>query len=147
MRGVQAAVAGMLLALLAGCGTEAGPTPQRQPPDPGPGALRVKLEALSVDQCYLAPAEQDPPGCEKYVTQLGSIPGAAEKYADPAHPGLAEHGRELEQGIQDYRAHDCYAAGATDKPECTTALADMATALHEVQRSLGDLLGARTTAG
>ncbi|TQJ04815.1 hypothetical protein [Amycolatopsis cihanbeyliensis] len=147
MRGVQVAVAGTLLALLAGCGSEAGPTPERPAPDPGPGALRVKLEALAVDQCYLAPTEQDPPGCEKYVTQLGSIPGAAEKYAGEAHPDLAEHGRELERGIQDYRAHACYTAGGADEPECPKALADMATALHEVQRSLGDLLGAGTTAG
>ena len=62
MRRFPVAVGGALLVLvLSGCGTEAGPTP-KQGGEPGPDALPTKLAALTVDQCYASPRTQLPEG-------------------------------------------------------------------------------------
>ncbi|WP_245976412.1 hypothetical protein [Amycolatopsis palatopharyngis] len=123
--------------LLTACSGEAGPTPKRAPQDPGPGALQVKLEALTVDTCYTEPAEQDPPGCEKYVTQLGSVPGKARQFAGTAHPELARYGTELEAAITAYRADSCNTEAGTGAATCSDALVAIADALGGVESALG----------
>jgi len=134
VRRILAAIGGTLfLLLLPACGTEAGPSPAKQAQDPGPEALAVKLDALMTDGCYRDPALQDPPGCEKYVTQLGSVPGTAQKYAGTTNLALADAGRRLDAAIATFRDRGC--AGAAG-PDCTTALRDMATSLRDIDGSL-----------
>jgi len=83
------AIGGALLVMvLSGCGNEAGPTP-KQGGEPGPDALPTKLDALTVDQCYASPRTQLPKGCEKYVTEVGNVPGTARKRAADRDPRLA----------------------------------------------------------
>ncbi|SFQ19479.1 hypothetical protein SAMN05421810_105126 [Amycolatopsis arida] len=129
-----------VLSALSGCSNEAGPAPKHAPRDPGPEALRTKLAALTVDDCYRAPEAQDPAGCAKYVTQLGSIPGRAEKYAGDAHPELAEHGRALAAGIESYRRARCDQPDTAGQPACAQALTDIAAALGAVQDALVTML-------
>ncbi|WP_052583876.1 hypothetical protein, partial [Saccharomonospora iraqiensis] len=96
-------VAAALLVVLAGCSREAGPMPEGQGQDPGPGALDVKLEAITGDDCFRAPGEVYPPNCEKYVTQLSNVPGTARGF--DAGPGLAEAADDLDAGVRAYRAN------------------------------------------
>ncbi|MEU6643732.1 hypothetical protein ABZ863_14435 [Saccharomonospora sp. NPDC046836] len=136
-RAVLATVAGALILLLPACSSEAGPTPKAGAPDPGPAALRVKLDALSVDVCFRTPSEIAPPSCQKYVTQLGSVPSTAEKYAGTEHPQLVDAARQLGAAINAYRANGCENAGGNAK--CTQTLVDMSTALGEVKTRVASL--------
>lgn len=125
------ALAGLLLVVLSACSREAGPTPQGPGDDPGPDALRVKLNALTVDVCYRTPTEIDPPSCQKYVTQLASVPGTAREFARGDHPELAEAANALEKSIRAYRGNGCGTGGRPDA--CTESLVDMAEALGNVE--------------
>lgn len=135
IRAALAAVAAVLL--LGACSREAGPTPERGAPDPGPGALRVKIDALTVDPCFRTPAKLPPPSCEKYVTQLASVPGRAEQYAGSEHPELAKAGRRLAEGISAYRDRGCVSDEAGR--DCTDALRDIAAAMRAVEDGVAAL--------
>ncbi|MFF5990288.1 hypothetical protein [Prauserella flavalba] len=136
-RALLVTAAAVVLLPLSACSREAGPTPKAAAPDPGPAELRVKLEALTVDVCFTDPREMDPPGCQKYVTQLGTIPGTAQKFAGTEHPELAGAGRSLDKAIRAYRDNTCGTEGAADA--CTQALVDMSTALGQVEAHLAKL--------
>ncbi|WP_307849690.1 hypothetical protein [Qaidamihabitans albus] len=144
IRVVLATLAGALLLMLPACSEEAGPTP-KQAPDPGPEALSVKLGNLMVDPCFRRPAEMDPPSCQKYVTQLASVPGTAEKFAGTEHPELAAAARELAAGVSTYRDNGCAAPDAGEA--CTRALTDIAAAVEEIEAGVGELPGVPETAG
>ncbi|CAM3118267.1 hypothetical protein SAXI111661_18980 [Saccharomonospora xinjiangensis] len=118
-----------------GCSREAGPTPKNSP-DPGPGALAVKIRALQADDCYLAPTEVRSPSCEKYVTQLSNVPGTARKYAT-GHPGLREAADTLDATVRAYRGNNCADGGDADV--CAATLTDMATALTGLHTELSAL--------
>lgn len=143
MRFVPAVIGALLL--VSACSSEAGPTPQRAPQDPGPGALRVKLAALTADSCYTAPEKQDPPNCEKYVTQLGSIPETARGFAGIDSPDLTEHANALATAITAYRGDSCYTPAGTGVDACSAALTDIAEALSGVKTELGAVLDRATT--
>jgi hypothetical protein len=148
MRVVPAVVGALLL--FSACSSEAGPAPKRAAQDPGPGALRVKLEALTADSCYTEPEKQDPPGCEKYVTQLGSVPATARGFAGIDSPELTEHADALATAITAYRSDSCYTPAGTGVDACSAALVDIADALKGVQSELGAVLDSaatRTTPG
>ncbi|MBK1788889.1 hypothetical protein [Prauserella cavernicola] len=134
-RAVLVAAVAVLLSL-SGCSREAGPTPKGAAADPGPGALQMKLEALTTDVCFTEPTQVDSPGCEKFVTQLGTMPGMAQKFAGTEHPELAEAGRELDQLIRAYRAGNC---GNEGSDECTDILVDMSTTLGQVEAGVSKL--------
>lgn len=121
-------------ALLTGCSTEAGPTPKPAPQPPGPDALRIELDAQMTDQCFRAPTEQDPPNCEKYITQLASTPGIARDLAG-GNAALADAAENLRAGVQAYRDNGCTEADKAG-PACGQALADVADALRAIEQAL-----------
>jgi outer membrane murein-binding lipoprotein Lpp len=143
MRVVPAVVGALLL--VSACSSEAGPTPKRGAQDPGPEALRVKLEALTADACYTDPEKQNPPGCEKYVTQLGSVPATARGFAGTDGPELAAQADELATAITAYRSDSCYTPEGTGADACSAALMDIADALTGVKSELGAVLDSAAT--
>ncbi|WP_167176391.1 hypothetical protein [Saccharomonospora amisosensis] len=130
-----AAVVAALLTI-AGCSREAGPMPEQQPQDPGPGALTVKLNALSADECFRSPESVPAPNCEKYVTQVASVPETARRFVDAAGSQLNRAANELASGIAAYRDNGCAQGGGQS---CSTALTDIATALEAVRREVSAL--------
>ena len=136
------AVGGALLVLvLSGCGTEAGPTP-KQGGEPGPDALPTKLAALTVDQCYASPRTQLPKGCEKYVTEVANVPGSARKRADDRDPQLVAEADKLDTAVKAFRGAGCTTVPDAGGP-CTQALVDVAAALSGLKKQVD----ARPTTG
>lgn len=132
MRRFPVAVGGvLLLVLLTGCGSEAGPTP-KQGGAPGPDALPTKLDALSADQCYLNPRTQLPKGCEKYVTELGGVPGTVRKRAGDTDKALSAQADTLDRGIAAFRGAGCTTVPAPGGA-CTQALTDIATTVTAIK--------------
>lgn len=122
--------------------------PAQQPQDPGPGALAVKLNALSADECFRSPQAVPPPDCEKYVTQVSSIPGTARSFVDAAETAdsaLTEAADELAAGVTAYRGNSCAQGG--DVQTCAGALTDIATALEAVRREVSALPDVTTPPG
>ena len=130
-------VGALLLLLLTGCGKEAGPTP-KQGGEPGPDALPVKLDALSVDQCYLNPRSQLPKGCEKYVTEVGNVPGTVRKRAAGADAQLAAQADALEKAVGTFRSAGCTTVATPGGP-CTQALDDIAAAVTSLKQRISAL--------
>lgn len=132
----------LLVLVLSGCGNEAGPAPKPQAGEPGPDALPTKLDALTADQCYASPRTQLPKGCEKYVTEVANVPGAARKRADDRDPQLTAEAAKLEQAVGSFRG-----AGCTTVPgpggDCSQALVDIAAALSGLKKQVD----ARPTSG
>ncbi|WP_326568414.1 hypothetical protein VSH64_42740 [Amycolatopsis rhabdoformis] len=131
------ALGGVLLALtLAGCGSEAGPTPGPNPGTPGPDALPIKLDALSADACYASPQTQLPKGCEKYVTEVSGTAAsvheraAAGKTLDVA---LDHAAAALDQGVGAFRGAGCTTVPTAGGP-CTEALVTISGALTSVKK-------------
>lgn len=145
---LSAAVTVLSVLTLSACSTEAGPTPKASP-DPGPAALKTKLDALTVDPCFTQPGELAPQDCEKYVTQVANVPGTAEKYADADHPKLREAAASLTKGVDAYRAASCDSAGSGGGSEkaCDTALTDIASALDDVEAGVLTLPEVSATSG
>ncbi|WP_246257278.1 hypothetical protein [Amycolatopsis anabasis] len=136
MRRILVAAGGALVLMLAGCSNEAGPKPGRPAPDPGPEALQVKLDALAVDPCFVAPEKQKPKGCEKYVTQLANTALTARKLAGTRNPGLAAQADQLDKAVATYRDKGCNAAEDPGTAPCGPALTDMSAALRAIKASL-----------
>ncbi|WP_086865077.1 hypothetical protein [Amycolatopsis lexingtonensis] len=131
----------LLVLVLSGCGSEAGPTP-KQGGEPGPDALPTKLDALTADQCYASPRTQLPKGCEKYVTEVGNVPGAARKRADDRDPRLVAEADKLDTAVKAFRSAGCTTVPDVGGP-CTQALVDVAAALS----GLKGQVDARPTSG
>ncbi|WP_019809503.1 hypothetical protein [Saccharomonospora halophila] len=138
-------VAAVLLVALAGCSREAGPIPEGQGQDPGPAALDVKLEAITGDDCFRAPGEVYPPNCEKYVTQLSTVPGTARGFTGVG-PGLTEAADDLDAGVRAYRANGC-AGGEGGGDACATALSDISVAVKTLRTELSALPDVATRTG
>ena len=131
----------VLVLVVSGCGKEAGPTPKRGG-EPSPDALPTKLDALTVDQCYASPRTQLPKGCEKYVTEVGNVPGAARKRADDRDPQLVAEAGKLDQAVGEFRSAGCTSVPAAGGP-CSQALVDIAAALSALKKQVD----ARPTSG
>ncbi|MGW5722710.1 hypothetical protein ACWEVP_41520 [Amycolatopsis sp. NPDC003865] len=131
----------VLVLVLSGCGGEAGPTP-KQGGEPGPDALPTKLDALTVDQCYASPRTQLPKGCEKYVTEVGNVPGSARKRADDRDPQLVAEADKLDTAVKAFRSASCTTVPDPGGP-CTQALVDIAGALTDLKKQVA----ARPTSG
>ncbi|WP_439386475.1 hypothetical protein [Amycolatopsis lexingtonensis] len=131
----------VLVLVLSGCGSEAGPTP-KQGGEPGPDALPTKLDALTADQCYASPRTQLPKGCEKYVTEVGNVPGAARKRADDRDPQLVAEADRLDTAVKAFRSAGCTTVPDAGGP-CTQALVDVAAALSGLKKQVD----ARPTSG
>ncbi|HET6712006.1 hypothetical protein [Amycolatopsis sp.] len=132
----------VLVLVLSGCGNEAGPTPPRTGGEPSPDALPTKLAALTVDQCYASPRTQLPKGCEKYVTEVANVPGAARKRADDRDPQLVAEAGKLDQAVGSFRSAGCTTVPAAGGP-CSQALVDIAAALSGLKKQVD----ARPTGG
>ena len=124
-----------LALVLAGCSSEAGPTPQGGGPQQAdtPEALATKLRVYTTDQCFLAPDRQIPQGCEKYVTELASTVGMVRQQAGSKHPGLATLSDTLDHTIGAYRNAHCDSVTTPGNP-CSLALTDIATTLKDVKQ-------------
>jgi hypothetical protein len=124
-----------LALLLAGCGgQEAGPKPSGGGGSAAtPDALATKLRAYTADQCFRAPAQQIPKGCEKYVTELGGSVGMVRELAGTQHPALNSLGDALDKGVAAYRGPHCESVTTPGNP-CTPALVDIATALRDIKQ-------------
>lgn len=131
----------VLVLVLSGCGGEAGPTP-KQGGEPGPDALPTKLDALTVDQCYASPRTQLPKGCEKYVTEVGNVPGSARKRANDRDPQLVAEADQLDTAVKAFRSASCTTVPDPGGP-CTQALVDIAGALGNLKKQVD----ARPTSG
>ncbi len=132
----------LLVLVLSGCGNEAGPAPKRQAGEPSPDALPTKLAALTVDQCYASPRTQLPKGCEKYVTEVANVPGAARKRANDRDPQLVTEADKLERAVGEFRGAGCTTVPAAGGP-CSQALVDIAGALSGLKKQVD----ARPTSG
>ena len=128
-------VAAVLALVLAGCDSEAGPTPQGGGPQQAttPDALATKLRVYATDQCFLAPATQTPKGCQKYVTELASTVGMVREQASAKHPGLATLSDTLDRNIGAYRNAHCDSVATASNP-CSQALTDIATTLGDIKQ-------------
>lgn len=137
-------------ALLSGCSTEAGPAVKPQAGDPGPQALQVKLDALSVDQCFTSPADQIPSGCEKYITQLantsntlrariatsaGAEAGGTVSKEGLNKDALTTQANNLDKGISAFRAQNCTTISSANEP-CAQALIDVSNAVKTIKAEL-----------
>lgn len=134
-RGNLAALVVGLALVLAGCGHEAGPTPNGAAEDPGLRGLRIKLAALATDQCFADPARQLPKGCEKYVTQVGGTVGAIEKSA-AGLPQVPQQAAQVRKAVATYRDEGCGEI-ATPGGVCTQALTDIGSVLGRIRAGLG----------
>jgi hypothetical protein len=132
----------LLVMVLSACGNEAGPTPPRAGGEPSPDALPTKLAALTVDQCYASPRTQLPKGCEKYVTEVGNVPGAARKRADDRDPQLTAEAAKLDEAVKEFRSAGCTTVPSAGGP-CSQALVDIAAALSGLKKQVD----ARPTSG
>lgn len=120
--------------------------PEGQGQDPGPGALDVKLEAITGDNCFRAPGEVYPPNCEKYVTQLSTVPGTARGFTGTG-PGLAEAADDLDAGVRAYRANGCAGGGGSGDAACATALTDISAAVRALRTELSAMPDVATRTG
>ncbi|MFI5606361.1 hypothetical protein [Amycolatopsis sp. NPDC051903] len=131
------ALGGVVLTLvLAGCGSEAGPTPGPNPGTPGPDALPIKLDALSADACYVSPQTQLPKGCEKYVTEVGGTAAAVHQRAAAGKTldvALDHAAAALDQGVGAFRGAGCTTVPNAGGP-CTESLISISAALTSVKR-------------
>ena len=128
-------VAAALALVLTGCGSEAGPTPQGGGPQQAdtPEALATKLRAYTTDQCFLTPAEQQPKGCQKYVTELASTVGMVRQQAGTKHPGLVTLADTLDRNIGAYRDARCDSVATPGNP-CSQTLTDIAKTLSDIKQ-------------
>lgn len=120
-------VVGALALLLTGCGHEAGPTPQGGGQTAGPEALGIKLTALTADECYLNPTQQNPNGCAKYITELSSTSGTVR---EAGMPTLAD---ALTKEINAYRADHCETIMTAGAP-CSQTLSNIAATLSMIKQ-------------
>ncbi|OLT48270.1 hypothetical protein BJF85_13445 [Saccharomonospora sp. CUA-673] len=126
---------------LSACSQEAGPTPTGGGEDPGPPALATKLRAITQDVCYRSPGDVDPSECQKYITQLNSVPGQTHHYATfeaPQHPDAVESARALRTAIDSYNNGRCIDE-QSDVEACTQSLQDIAEALEDVEGDVEDM--------
>ncbi|HWD02679.1 MAG TPA: hypothetical protein VG674_09525 [Amycolatopsis sp.] len=135
------ALGGVVLTLvLAGCGSEAGPTPGPNPATPGPDALPIKLDALENDTCYLSPQAQEPKGCEKYVTEVGGTAAAVHQRAASGKTldvALDHAAAALDQGVGAFRGAGCTTVPNSGGP-CTEALITISAALTSVKKLVSE---------
>lgn len=126
----------VLTLVLAGCSSEAGPTPGPNPGSAGPDALPIKLDALSQDTCYVSPQSQLPKGCEKYVTEVGGTAAAVHQRAASGKAldvALDHAAAALDQGVGAFRGAGCTTVPDPGGP-CTQALITISAALTSVKK-------------
>ena len=120
--------------MLSGCGSnQAGPTPTGQTRDAGPDTLPLKLNALTADQCFLAPAQQGPKTCEKYVTELGNTAAQVRNRAGATDQPLTKLADQLDAAVGAFRSHTCTTVETPGNGPCTQAISDIATALQAIK--------------
>jgi len=127
---IGGAVSALALVLAACSGQEAGPTPQGGGEATGPDVLAIKLSALTTDECYLAPDQQVPQGCAKYITELGSTAGMVGQ-----QPGLGTLAGQLSKGVEGYRSAHCDTVATPGNP-CSQALSDIAGTLTSIKQKV-----------
>lgn len=135
------AVIALALAL-AGCGSEAGPTPKGGGVAVDPAALATKLRAYSADTCFTSPERQAPRGCEKYVTELGGSVGMVREQAGVKHPELNNLADSLDKAIAAYRGAHCDTVPDPGTP-CSPTLRDIATSLRDISQVVDTQLATR----
>lgn len=124
--------------LLSGCGdNEAGPKTAQPAGDPGPDALPIKLNALTVDDCYLSPDIQIPQGCEKYVTELGNTVNTLRDRATTSKdPQLTVQADRLDKAVSTYRSNSCNTVTSSGNGPCKDALVDIAGTLNLIKANV-----------
>ncbi|NKQ57860.1 hypothetical protein HFP15_33865 [Amycolatopsis sp. K13G38] len=124
-----------LALVLAGCGNEAGPTPQGGGPQQAdtPEALATKLRVYTTDQCFLTPDTQLPKGCQKYVTELASTVGMVRAQAGSKHPNLIPLADALDKHVGEYRDAHCDSVATPGNP-CSQTLTEIANTLRDIKQ-------------
>ena len=124
-----------LALVLAGCGSEAGPTPTGAGPQQAdtPDALATKLRVYATDQCFATPEKQVPKGCQKYVTELASTVGMVREQAGTKHPNLGTLADALDKNIAEYRNAHCESVATPANP-CSQALASIANTVRDIKQ-------------
>ncbi len=122
-----------LALMLAGCGSEAGPTPKGGGVATDPAALATKLRVYTADTCFTAPEQQTPRGCQKYVTELGGSIGMIREQAGAKHPNLNTLADSLDKAIAAYRGPHCDTVATPGNP-CSPALREIATSLRDIKQ-------------
>jgi hypothetical protein len=135
-RRTLAALAGLLTLVVAGCGTEAGPTPKPGAANPGPEQLSLKLDALTVDRCFTNPDQESPKGCEKYITEMSNTSRMVRQLAGPRMPTFGPQADRLDKSISVYRDSSCGSVATPGNDPCTNSLIDLASTLRAVKESL-----------
>jgi hypothetical protein len=124
----------VLVLVLSGCGSNgAGPTPTGPTRDEGPDALPLKLKALTADQCFLAPAQQRPKTCEKYVTELGNTAAQVRQRAGAKDQPLSNLADQLDTAVNAFRSNNCITVDTPGNGPCTQSISDIATALQAIK--------------
>jgi hypothetical protein len=124
----------VLVLVLSGCGsngTVTAPTGQTQ--SEGPDTLPLKLKALTADQCFLAPSQQRPKSCEKYVTELGNTAAQVRKRAGAKDKPLSNLADQLDTAVNAFRSNNCLTVDTPGNGPCTQAISDIATALQAIK--------------
>jgi hypothetical protein len=128
------AIVGVLVLVLSACGgNETGPAPTNPTQEPGPDPLVLKVDALSVDQCFLVPEQQQPKGCEKYVTQLGNTAAMVRDRAGSTDVRLATLADQLDKAVSAYRGNACDTVVTAGPGPCTQALSDISSSLQAIK--------------
>ncbi|WP_235022877.1 hypothetical protein [Amycolatopsis alkalitolerans] len=123
-----------LALVLAGCGSEAGPTPKGGGEvATDPAALATKLRVYTADTCFTAPEQQAPKGCAKYVTELGGTVGMVRQQVSAKHPNLNALADALDKNVAAYRAAQCDAVEAPGNP-CSATLRAIADSVRDIKQ-------------
>jgi hypothetical protein len=137
-RKVTAVVLGVLVLVLSGCDSEAGPKTVQQVQNLGPDALPIKLDALTADDCFLSPSAQPPKGCEKFVTELGNTAGSVrERGLADKDLQLGVQADRLDKAVASYRSNACNTVTTTGNGPCGDALTEIAGALTLIKTDVG----------
>lgn len=119
----------------AGCSGEAGPGAKQGARSESLEDLSTKIGLIQQDACYRAPQTHHGPTCDRYMTQLRNIAGAAVS-GHQSTPPINEAGRELQQKLDRWWEHGCAQSTVPDEQQCTADMTEIAQVLRDLRQLL-----------